>query len=101
MFEFLQDIDNYDSRKVSRTEVNGLIVSTAHTSDEGYETALLDDGTPDVHPVERYKSRELAEAGHKRWMAFAKKAKNGTKIKKLGAWGIVPDSEIMLTINLK
>ncbi len=39
MFEFLNDISNYEDRKVNRTKVGKLTVSTVYTSDEGYETA--------------------------------------------------------------
>lgn len=88
MFGWLQDRDNYDSRKVARTLVDGLIVSTAYTSDEGYETAIIDMGDPDVHPVERYDSREEAEAGHQKW---CDKAKVLTCVNRLGGWGVVPD----------
>lgn len=62
---FLKDIRNYDQRKISRVECsenNGIGVSTAFTSDEGYETALLDKNG--VHSVERYKTRNLAVEGH-------------------------------------
>jgi len=70
------DSDNYDIRKVDRTEVTGLIVSTAFTSDMGYETAILD--VLGAHPVERYSSREDAEAGHKRWVGQATSLKTVT-----------------------
>jgi hypothetical protein len=59
MFEFLKDIGNYESRKVSRTEVNGVVVSTACTNYEGYKTAIIDENS--IYPVERYISKEDTE----------------------------------------
>lgn len=91
IFGFMADYDNYEQRKVGKTEVNGLQVSTAYSSDEGYETALIDaDG---VHPVERYKSKEDAVSGHEKWCKKAKKIKTCTK---LGWGGLVDDTEITL-----
>ena len=55
-FSFLADIDNYEERKVEKNKVKGLVVSTAFSSDEGYETAIGDNN--DWHPVERYESKE-------------------------------------------
>ena len=92
MFKFLNDIDNYDDRKVASTKVNGVTVSTVYTSDEGYETAILDvNGT---HPVERYPNKDAAKIGHDKW---AEKAKTATTIIKLGWLGVVDDKPI--TIN--
>lgn len=95
MFSFLQDVGNYESRKVSRdTAESGIEVSTAYTSDEGYETALLDKNG--VHPVERYKSKIEAEAGHKKWLEFAHTA-NGKTVKELGGMcGFVEDEDTIL-----
>lgn len=64
-FDLLMDAGNYDERKVGRTDVEGLTISTAYTSDEGYETAILDE--LNAHPVERYKTREEAVIGHSNW----------------------------------
>lgn len=66
MFDFMQDAGNYADRKVAeKIEVNGLTVSTCWTSDEGYETAIIDwNGT---YPVERYDTKEQALAGHEKW----------------------------------
>lgn len=72
MFNFLQDMFNYESRVLDRTEVSGLAVSTVWTSDEGYETAIID--TTGVHPCERYPDRDAAVEGHARW---TERAKNG------------------------
>lgn len=95
MFSFLNDIGNYEDRKVARhTSASGIEVSTAFTSDEGYETALIDaNGT---HPVERYEYLELAKAGHDRWLAFADTA-DGEAVTELGGMGgLVPDEVIIL-----
>jgi hypothetical protein len=93
---FLQDAFNYESRKVGRLdpeENNGIGVSTAFTSDEGYETALLD--ANGVHPVERYTDKDKAEKGHLKWIDFAKKSDN-QKVTKLGWEGLVDNKEIVL-----
>lgn len=96
MFEFLKDIGNYEIRKVARdTSDCGIVVSTCNTSDEGYETALID--SVGVHPVERYSTREEARHGHYKWLIFAHDA-NGKIIKKLGAWGIVEDDGVLLKV---
>lgn len=97
MFEFMQDADNYEDRKIGRdTSKSGIGISTAYTSDEGYETALIDsDG---VHPVERYDNKEMAEIGHAKWLEFADDG-NGKEIVKLGGSGIgglAPDETITL-----
>ena len=76
-----KDADNYDSRKVEWTCVNGVAVSTCWTSDQGYETAILDN--KGVYPVQRYENREHAEFGHKDWVK--RMQDNGTThIEKLG-----------------
>jgi hypothetical protein len=90
-FNFFQDADNYEQRKVARTEVNGLQVSTAYTSDMGYETAILD--AEGAHPVERYGSREDAIKGHEKWLEIAKTAET---VVKLGWGGWTDDEEITL-----
>lgn len=92
MFEFLNDAFNYEDRKVGKAEINGLIVSTAFSSDEGYETALND--INGWHPVERYESKEDSQKGHEKW---CKKAKTVKTIIRLGGFGgLVPDKEIEL-----
>lgn len=95
MFEFLQDIDNYEDRKVAKdTSKSGLIVSTVYTSDEGYETAVIDSS---VHPVERYVTKELAEVGHQKWLWWAHSAKSGVEITELGGFGgLIPDTKVNL-----
>lgn len=95
-FDFLNDIGNYEQRKIGciRSEDNGGIgVSTAYTSDEGYETALGD--ANGIHPVERYDTREDAVNGHEKWVKFAKTGQ-GKKIKRLGWTGLGMDKEITL-----
>ena len=95
MFEFLQDIGNYDDRKIGREEVNGFVISTAYTSDEGYETAIIDKNG--VHPVERYSDIVEAKEGHQKWIKKAKKFKTEDEVIKLGAWsGLVEDEKIKL-----
>mgnify|MGYP001602237729 CR=1 FL=1 len=96
MFEFLKDTYNYEQRKIVKEFTNGLGISTAYTSDEGYETALLD--TNGVHPVERYATRELAVEGHKKWVKFSEGNEN--KVIELGGLaGFVKDKEIVLLRN--
>lgn len=91
MFEFIKDINNYEDRKVARTQVKDLIVSTVFSSDEGYETAIIDDN---VYPVERYKTKEEAIKGHEEW---CKKAETITEITMLGGFGgLVEDRKIIL-----
>lgn len=60
----------YDLRKVDRTEVWEIIVSTAYTYDCGYETAIIKHYNVDV--VERYRTREESIEGHKKWIDFIK-----------------------------
>lgn len=60
---------NYENRKVDKTLVNGLIVSTVWTTDMGYETALIDKNK--VYPVERYADIEEAKKGHLKWVKDA------------------------------
>lgn len=94
MFEFINDIGNYDTRKLGRTDVNGVTVSTAYTSDEGYETAILD--ANGVHPVERYDSKSEAEAGHREW---CKKAETVETVTKLGGFGGLVDDEVITIVR--
>lgn len=92
MFEFLKDIGNYEERKVQRTEVGNLVVSTVFTSDEGFETAILDDNG--AYPVERYSTHEISVRGHEKW---CEKAKTLTKVTQLSGFnGLAPEKEITL-----
>ena len=95
MFEFLQDIGNYEDRKVGKDEVNDFVISTVYTSDEGYETAIIDENG--THPVERYSDIIEAKEGHQKWIKKAKEFKTGDEVIKLG-WqsGLVEDNKIKL-----
>jgi hypothetical protein len=89
---------NFTSNKIARTEVAGLIVSTVETSDEGCETAVIDENH--ANPVERYSSKEEAMIGHEKWVKHVTDP-NCTTITKLGparghGVGIVLDEEIVL-----
>ena len=97
MFDFVRDIGNYESRKVNRTYCKNRVgVSTAWSSDEGYETALLDKNG--AHPVERYGCRGDAEKGHGRWVVFAKNGV-GKEVAKLGGMsGLVEDESITIEV---
>lgn len=80
-FNFLMDFGNYKDRVVARVnpeENNGIGLSTAFSSDEGYETAILD--AHGAHPVERYATKEEAKLGHKIWLH---KLKPGMIVKEL------------------
>ena len=92
MFTFLNDMYNYEGRVVANNKLdNGLIVDTAFSSDEGYETAICD-ASDSWHPVERYETKELSEFGHKKWVEFANTTPK--QINKLG-WGSLVDDEII------
>jgi hypothetical protein len=96
MFDFIKDINNYEDRKLEKTEVNGVTVSTAYTSDEGYETALID--ANGVHPVERYPSKEHAHHGHEKW---CKKAETVKEVIKLGGFGGFIKDEVITIVRSK
>lgn len=87
LFGFLDMIGDYDDRKVGRDLVEGLIVSTAYSTDEGYETAIVD-ADKKVHPVERYESKELALEGHQRWIESAKTITTLMHLRWLGMDGL-------------
>ena len=72
MFDFLQDMGNYEARKVDTYEENDLFVDTCAVSDstQPYETAVQ-------HPaynngkmviVELYDTKEEAQQGHDKWV---------------------------------
>ncbi len=92
ILSFLADAGNYESRVVDRTDVKGITVSTCYTSDEGYESALLDENG--AHPVERYASKAMAEKGHAKWVKKAATAKTVVKLGGLG--GLVGNTKIVL-----
>jgi hypothetical protein len=82
---------NFKSERIARVEPEenqGIGVSTVYTSDEGYETALLD--ATGAHPVERYTSKVKALKGHKKWV---KDAPNLKTVIKLGSSFIGVESE--------
>lgn len=84
MMAIMQDYNNYQQRKVDRTEVDGLIISTAYSSDCGYETAIIDvNGT---YPVERYDNKLKSEKGHKNWVKKSKKLKTITSLGDADGW---------------
>jgi hypothetical protein len=104
MFSYANDCGSYEYRKIARLEYEAgkhFGVSTAYTSDEGYETAILDieEGEEEVYPVERYSSKEEAIKGHEKWV---KKAKEG-KIKNIivlgGFNGLVEDEKKVLKLK--
>ncbi len=99
MFNIFKLYNNYKYKdhKIARTEPkdnNGIGVSTAHTPDEGYETALLDANS--AHPVERYKTKASAERGHRKWVQFARNKNNNSVIKLGGLAGLVENRSITL-----
>ena len=65
------------------TAPNYVKVSTVLTSDCGWETAIQWDGEH-YQPVERYRDKAEAKAGHERWKERAKKLVNGDTIDVLG-----------------
>lgn len=94
MFEFINHIGNYDTRKLGRTDVKGVTVSTAFTLDECYETAILD--ANGVHPVERYNSKSEAEAGHEKW---CKEAETVETVTELGGLNGLVDDEVITIVR--
>jgi len=72
---------------------NGYIVSTVRTPDMGWETAICKEGGRWA-PVERYGSREEAEAGHQRWVDAAHCSP--TTVTDLGLPGHVEPREVEL-----
>lgn len=88
----MEDEDNYEQRKVARDPAAGLVISTAYTSDHGYETAIIDKNG--AYTVERYSDKENALLGHKKW---CKEVETITQIKSLIGWGKI--SEEIVTLN--
>jgi hypothetical protein len=85
IFDTAAMVNTYEERKLGRETLdNGLIVSTAYTTDEGYETGIFSTKMP-VSPVERYSTKELAEIGHSKWITFAKEGL-GKEILVLGCY---------------
>ena len=73
MFEFLKDVDNYESRCVERSEFDWGYISTAKVNDgrKPYETAIKHTRYHDnkITIVEAYDTVEEAKAGHERWVS--------------------------------
>lgn len=82
-------LGTYDEqRKVAHDVVDGVEIDTAYTDDMGYETAIIAEAG--WRPVERYDTREEAEAGHEAWKAKAPKLQ---VITDLGYPGVVKRRE--------
>lgn len=73
MFEFLAMMGNYEQRKIARDDFEWGFVSTAAVTggEKPYETAVehKDYGDGSMVIVENYDSREMAIAGHAKWLA--------------------------------
>jgi hypothetical protein len=78
MFGFLQDMGNYETRKVGNDKFDWGFVSTCRVSDgrKPYETAVehnryvrADGKRDEMCIVENYDTREEAEKGHAKWVA--------------------------------
>ena len=72
LFAAMSDYDNYESRKVNRTDINGYTIDTVYTSDYGYETAIWKNDSDGMAIVERYANKIDAVEGHSKWIAFCK-----------------------------
>jgi len=90
-------IKNSDSppESIGKTEIKGLVVSTVNTHDMGWETAIID--SLRAHPVQRYETREKAEAGHKYWEKIA--GIGIGRINRLGYNKSIPSEEYVLVPN--
>jgi hypothetical protein len=73
MFSFLNDLGNYEARKIGRYEQGNVIISTCACSDgkDPYETGIhhpqyRDEGEWII--VESYSSKEAAKEGHDKWV---------------------------------
>lgn len=88
--QWLRDIAQY-SKKLHRTEVYGLIISTAWTPDCGFETAIIDKNG--IYVVERYKNEKESTKGHKKWCEEAKTIK---KVKELNFLDVTIEDEVEL-----
>ena len=72
MFGFLQDMENYEERKVNKTDYDWGMISTAKVSDgrKPYETAVKhrDYNDEKMVIVDCYDTIEEAEKGHDKWI---------------------------------
>lgn len=82
------------SKKLIRTEVYGLIISSVWTPDCGFETAIIDNNG--IYVVERYKTEKQMVKGHQKW---CKKAKTIKEVRELSWLGITDEKDIILERN--
>ena len=87
---------NYEERKTGRDEIDGFIISTCWTTDEGFETAIIDKNK--VHVVERYSNENEAGKGHEKWIRFIREGNR--KVKTLG-WSDTPELDEEVTLEEK
>jgi hypothetical protein len=79
LFDFLNDLDNYDDRKVDRFESDegNLLIDTCKVSDgkQDYETGIAHDDYNDGKfiIVEAYDSAKDAQVGHNKWVKIMTK----------------------------
>lgn len=92
LFATILDYDNYESRKVNRTDINDYTIDTAYTSDYGYETAIWKNGQHDMAIVERYADKAKAVEGHSKWIKFCKN--NPSKV-----WNIQTEEDFEFDIE--
>lgn len=75
MFEDFIKPWRYEENKIGRTTVrDGIVISTVHRPEGGYETAILDDPKRKVLTdiVEYYDTEEKAKEGHEKWIKVYK-----------------------------
>ena len=75
---FINDFGTYNLRTVGRNNIKGLTISTAYTSNCGYETAIID--ANGIYVVERYANIMNAEAGHLKWLIESETIENVIKL---------------------
>lgn len=92
LFATILDYNNYESRKVNRTNINAYTIDTVYTSDYGYETAIWKDDSDDMAIVERYADKDEAIEGHNKWVEFCKT--NPSKV-----WNIQTDEDFEFDIE--
>ena len=72
LFDFLQDLGNYDERKIDTYKKDGVFVNTCAVSDSSqpYETAIehpkFNNGTMII--VQTYDTKGAAQEGHNKWV---------------------------------